>query len=60
MPENAARHAGRVLRLRAGDDLVLFDGTGGEYAARITEVARERVSVDVLQWRDVECGRRSG
>ena len=55
LPENAARHAGRVLRLRAGDDLVLFDGAGGEYAARIAEVARERVSVDVLQWRDVEC-----
>jgi len=54
LPENAARHACRVLRLRAGDDLVLFDGAGGEYAARIAEVGRERVSVDVLQWRDVE------
>ena len=55
LPENAARHACRVLRLRAGDDLSLFDGAGGEYAARIAEVARERVSVDVLQWRNVEC-----
>ena len=55
LPENAARHAGRVLRLRVGDELTLFDGAGGEYAARIAEVARERVSVDVLQWRDVEC-----
>ena len=55
LSENAARHACRVLRLRAGDDLSLFDGAGGEYAARIAEVARERVSVDVLQWRDAEC-----
>jgi 16S rRNA (uracil1498-N3)-methyltransferase len=55
LPENAARHACRVLRLRAGDALVLFDGAGGEYAARINEVARERVSVEVLQWRDSEC-----
>lgn len=55
LSENAARHACRVLRLRAGDDLTLFDGAGGEYAARIAEVARERVSVEVLQWRDVEC-----
>ena len=55
LPENAARHACRVLRLRVGDELTLFDGSGGEYAARIGEVARERVSVEVLQWRDVEC-----
>ena len=55
LPENAARHAARVLRLRSGDDLVLFDGTGGEYAARIASVDRDRVRVDVLDWRDVEC-----
>lgn len=55
LPENAARHACRVLRLRVGDELVLFDGGGGEYAARIAEVDRQRVSVDVLTWRDVEC-----
>ena len=55
LPNDAARHAARVLRLRAGDDLVLFDGTGGEYAACIASVDRDRVSVDVLSWRDVEC-----
>lgn len=55
LPENAARHACRVLRLRVGDELTLFDGAGGEYVARIAEVARERVSVEVLHWRDVEC-----
>ena len=55
LPENAARHAARVLRLRSGDDLVLFDGTGGEYAARIATVDRDRVRVDVLEWRDAEC-----
>jgi 16S rRNA (uracil1498-N3)-methyltransferase len=54
LPENAARHACRVLRLRAGDGLVLFDGCGGDYSARIAEVARERVSVDLLEWRNVE------
>lgn len=55
LPENAARHACRVLRLRAGDELTLFDGAGGEYAARIAEVGRERVSAMLLHWRDVEC-----
>jgi len=55
LPENAARHAARVLRLKSGDDLVLFDGTGGEYAARIATVDLDRVRVDVLEWRDAEC-----
>jgi 16S rRNA (uracil1498-N3)-methyltransferase len=55
LPENAARHAGKVLRLRVGDALVLFDGNGGEYAARIASVERQRVSVDVLEWRALEC-----
>jgi 16S rRNA (uracil1498-N3)-methyltransferase len=50
-----AKHACRVLRLRIGDDLVLFDGRGGEYAARIAVLGRERVSVDVLGWHDTEC-----
>jgi 16S rRNA (uracil1498-N3)-methyltransferase len=55
LPENAARHAGKVLRLRQGDALVLFNGSGGEYAARIAAVERQRVSVDVLEWRALEC-----
>lgn len=54
LPENAARHASRVLRLREGDEMVLFDGSGGEYAARIAEVIRDRVQVDVLAWHAVE------
>ena len=55
LSENAARHASRVLRLRVGEDLVLFDGAGGEYVARIATIDRDRVAVDLLEWRDVEC-----
>lgn len=55
LPESAARHAARVLRLRSGDDLTLFDGRGGEYAARIAQVERDRVRVDVLAWDAREC-----
>jgi 16S rRNA (uracil1498-N3)-methyltransferase len=40
LPESAAHHAVRVLRLGAGDTVTLFDGTGGEYAAAITTAAR--------------------
>lgn len=55
LPENAARHAARVLRLGAGDALTLFDGRGGEYAAAIASVRKDEVQVDVLDRRDAEC-----
>jgi 16S rRNA (uracil1498-N3)-methyltransferase len=50
----AAHHAARVLRLRAGDALTLFDGRGGEYAGRIAALTREQVVVGVGAWHDVE------
>ncbi len=44
---NAANHITRVLRLRAGDPLTLFDGNGGEYTARIEQLGRDEVLVAV-------------
>lgn len=38
------RHILRVLRLRPGDRLILFDGEGGEYPASIQEISREQIS----------------
>ena len=49
LSENAARHACRVLRLRAGDALRLFDGRGGEYAAQIVAAERDQVTVELLE-----------
>ena len=37
---NEARHARDVLRLRAGDEIAVFDGIGNEYAARLEEVGK--------------------
>ena len=36
LPERVAHHALRVLRLRDGDPIVLFNGAGGEFAARLS------------------------
>ena len=36
LPEALAHHALRVLRLRDGEQMVLFDGEGGEVDARLT------------------------
>jgi 16S rRNA (uracil1498-N3)-methyltransferase len=53
LPPEAARHA-RVLRLRAGEPVVLFNGRGGEHAARIVDVARSRVRAQVGAWSATE------
>ncbi len=54
LPEPVARHAVRVLRLPPGAAMVLFDGRGGEYEARIQRIERERVVAELGAWRDVE------
>jgi 16S rRNA (uracil1498-N3)-methyltransferase len=38
LPEAAAHHAVRVLRLAVGDAVTLFNGEGGEFAARLERV----------------------
>jgi len=44
---DAANHITRVLRLERGDPLTVFDGHGGEYAARIEEFRKGSVIVSV-------------
>jgi 16S rRNA (uracil1498-N3)-methyltransferase len=51
---SAANHIMRVLRLRDGDLLTLFDGLGGEYAARIAALGKDSVQVDVQEHRAIE------
>lgn len=42
---DSAHHAVRVLRLEVGEPVVLFDGHGGEFEARITRIDKGEVSV---------------
>ena len=48
----AAQHAAKSLRLKAGDAIVVFDGRGGEYDAAIQRIDRDRVDVKVGAFRD--------
>jgi len=41
LPDPAVRHI-QARRLRSGDGLVLFDGTGGEYTARLEALEKRR------------------
>ena len=54
LPEDSAHHAIHVMRLREGDEAVLFNGRGGEYAARVASIQKLRIALDVLQHRPVE------
>ena len=51
---SAARHLTRVLRLRPGQALTLFNGGGGEYAATIEAVHGEKVEVAVGEAQAIE------
>jgi 16S rRNA (uracil1498-N3)-methyltransferase len=47
-----AHHARDVLRLRTGDQVVLFDGRGHEVTAEISEIGRREMRLHVLQQRE--------
>ena len=48
LPERAANHLVRVLRLREGDACVLFNGDGHDYPARLAAIGKREVRVEVL------------
>ncbi len=54
LPSSAAHHAAKVLRMRVGDALVLFDGRGGEYNASLEGIDKKRVVVSVNSHVDIE------
>ena len=49
LPEAAAAHLLRVLRLGVGDACVLFNGDGFDYAATIISVARKNSTVKIAE-----------
>lgn len=49
LPPQAAHHASRVLRLRAGDAVQLFDGLGNALDAKIYEIKGKHVQLHELQ-----------
>jgi 16S rRNA (uracil1498-N3)-methyltransferase len=57
LPDRVAHHARTVLRLRAGDPVVLFNGLGGEYRARLAperDAAAGRLQADVIGFDPIE------
>ncbi len=51
---SVVHYLARVLRLSAGDPLVLFNGDGKDYAGQVTEMHRQRVSVKLSDGRSAQ------
>lgn len=54
LPEPATRHVAQALRMRIGEPLTLFTGTGGEYATAIVHIDRRDVVVRVERYDAIE------
>ncbi|PUA27751.1 MAG: 16S rRNA (uracil(1498)-N(3))-methyltransferase [Cellvibrio sp. 79] len=49
LEEAASHHLSKVLRMQAGRELILFNGSGGEFAAIIQEVSKKTVTVAIAE-----------
>jgi 16S rRNA (uracil1498-N3)-methyltransferase len=45
--DDAAGHVGRVLRMKEGQEVLLFDGSGSEFPATICSVSKKNVNVSI-------------
>ncbi|MCW8335736.1 16S rRNA (uracil(1498)-N(3))-methyltransferase [Vibrio paucivorans] len=49
LSDDAAGHIGRVLRMKEGQDVLLFDGSGAEFPATISSVGKKNVDVNITE-----------
>lgn len=47
--DDEARHLTQVMRAKPGDEIVVFDGSGGEWSARIASIERNAVELELLE-----------
>lgn len=50
LDEKASHHLARVLRAAINDEIVLFNGEGGEYQAVIRAISKKNVDVELFQF----------
>ena len=51
--EAEAQHLTKVMRAVVGDEVILFDGSGAEFAAKVTRIAKAAVTLEILERREV-------
>ncbi|MDE1223151.1 16S rRNA (uracil(1498)-N(3))-methyltransferase [Vibrio aestuarianus] len=55
LSDDAAGHIGRVLRMQVGQEVLLFDGSGAEFPATISEVTKKGVLVEAAERIESSC-----
>lgn len=55
LPERAATHASRVLRLKVGDAVILFNGDGNDYTSELLLVKKDGVTAKIKSSKKVLC-----
>jgi 16S rRNA (uracil1498-N3)-methyltransferase len=50
LDEKASHHVARVLRSKINDELMIFNGQGGEYLCKITNIDKKSVAVRTLEF----------
>lgn len=51
--ETEAQHLAKVMRAAVGDEVVLFDGCGAEFTAKVARLTKSVVSLEILERREV-------
>ncbi len=54
LAKDAAHYLVNVLRLRIGAELILFNGQGGEYRARLIAIDKKAAKLQILEYHDIE------
>lgn len=54
LDERSHHYLVRVLRVKKDDPLILFNGKGGEYQARIVEASKKKIRVEVQTFNEVD------
>ena len=52
LPREESKHAARVLRLKAGDEICAMDGAGNRFLGRIEQMNGDEVAVKLLETLD--------
>ncbi len=49
-----AQHLSKVMRAKVGDEVIVFDGSGAEFSARVEKIGRSEVAISILEKREVD------
>jgi 16S rRNA (uracil1498-N3)-methyltransferase len=47
LEQQASHHLGKVLRAQIGDEVLLFNGEGGEFLGRISGITKQTVTIEI-------------